>query len=436
MRLFLLALNLQTPDDLRMRSLKPEAKLDKGHPDVALTSRAHSQGESWARTSLIRTRLASLVFSTAPLLSARPVSPSLGGFPPKEIRHMATPTPTPTRQALETYMSITGASESLALLKLQEHGGDLTKAVNAHFTEGFPDIENPPSAVNPHYNSTGMNSQAHTGQRGILPFLSAVRSFKPSSLLDPNYRRNFLNQIGVSASRNSLQVGYPINNTGDNSHQSASRPPLHPDYGAEMYNSSSYESYAEQQMIQAAIEASKQETAEQEITNREAKDRGEELGGLAATSSAEEMKEGSSKPGSSSHRDEAGHAEGPAGQKSCEDTQLCRHGHHTIPSDEQSRTRLVTKAVSLPQEPLSDDVNAINLVVRMPDSSRHGRRFLKSDKLQSLFDFVDLCGWAEPGSYRLVAPYPRRAFVAGDCSSSLSALGLTSKQEALFLELI
>ncbi|OWM64189.1 plant UBX domain-containing protein 9 [Punica granatum] len=377
---------------------------------------------------------------------------------------MATPTPTPTRQALETYMSITGASESLALLKLQEHGGDLTKAVNAHFTEGFPDIENPPSAVNPHYNSTGMNSQAHTGQRGILPFLSAVRSFKPSSLLDPNYRRNFLNQIGVSASRNSLQVGYPINNTGDNSHQSASRPPLHPDYGAEMYNSSSYESYAEQQMIQAAIEASKQEassspglrqgqvlmedeelnhaialslmTAEQEITNREAKDRGEELGGLAATSSAEEMKEGSSKPGSSSHRDEAGHAEGPAGQKSCEDTQLCRHGHHTIPSDEQSRTRLVTKAVSLPQEPLSDDVNAINLVVRMPDSSRHGRRFLKSDKLQSLFDFVDLCGWAEPGSYRLVAPYPRRAFVAGDCSSSLSALGLTSKQEALFLELI
>ncbi|GKB90026.1 plant UBX domain-containing protein 8-like protein, partial [Tanacetum coccineum] len=62
----------------------------------------------------------------------------------------------------------------------------------------------------------------------------------------------------------------------------------------------------------------------------------------------------------------------------------------------------------------SDDENAVNLV-RMPDGSRRGRRFLRTDKLQ-------------------VKPYPRRAFSDGESSLSLDELGLTSKQEALFLE--
>lgn len=37
---------------------------------------------------------------------------------------------------------------------------------------------------------------------------------------------------------------------------------------------------------------------------------------------------------------------------------------------------------SLPSEPRTDDENAVTLLVRMPDGSRRGRRFLKSDKLQ------------------------------------------------------
>lgn len=44
--------------------------------------------------------------------------------------------------------------------------------------------------------------------------------------------------------------------------------------------------------------------------------------------------------------------------------------------------QLAVKRASLPPEPASDDENAVKLVVRMPDSSRRGRRFLKSDKLQ------------------------------------------------------
>lgn len=44
--------------------------------------------------------------------------------------------------------------------------------------------------------------------------------------------------------------------------------------------------------------------------------------------------------------------------------------------------QLAAKEASLPQEPTADNENAVNLVVRMPDGSRRGRRFLKSDRLQ------------------------------------------------------
>lgn len=40
---------------------------------------------------------------------------------------------------------------------------------------------------------------------------------------------------------------------------------------------------------------------------------------------------------------------------------------------------------SLPSEPRTDDENAVTLLVRMPDGSRRGRRFLKTDKLQVNF---------------------------------------------------
>ncbi|MCI56180.1 ara4-interacting protein [Trifolium medium] len=48
--------------------------------------------------------------------------------------------------------------------------------------------------------------------------------------------------------------------------------------------------------------------------------------------------------------------------------------------------QLAAKEVSLPPEPSSDDENAVNLLVKMPDGSRRGRRFLRSDKLQILVD--------------------------------------------------
>ena len=44
--------------------------------------------------------------------------------------------------------------------------------------------------------------------------------------------------------------------------------------------------------------------------------------------------------------------------------------------------QLKAKEASLPKEPQADEENAITLLVRMPDGTRHGRRFLRSDKLQ------------------------------------------------------
>jgi len=107
-----------------------------------------------------------------------------------------------------------------------------------------------------------------------------------------------------------------------------------------------------------------------------------------------------------------------------------------VEEEQELERQLVSKEASLPQEPPAGEENAITLQVRLPDGTRHGRRFFKSDKLQSLFDFIDICRVVKPNTYRLVRPYPRRAFGDGECSSTLNDIGLTSKQEALFLELI
>ncbi|GFP85174.1 scarecrow-like protein 28 [Phtheirospermum japonicum] len=109
--------------------------------------------------------------------------------------------------------------------------------------------------------------------------------------------------------------------------------------------------------------------------------------------------------------------------------------HRKRQEEEETERQLAAKEVSLPQEPTPDDQNAVTILVRMPDGNRLGRRFLKSDKLQCLFDFIDVGRVVKPGSYRLVRPYPRRAFSDGECSSSLHELGLSSKQEALLGEI-
>ncbi|KAF8026585.1 hypothetical protein BT93_F3161 [Corymbia citriodora subsp. variegata] len=388
----------------------------------------------------------------------------------------------PSRESIDTFMAITGAPEPLAVRRLEEYDGNLNEAVNAHFTEGIHQMFPPPASTYPH---EMYNQNRGAGRQGVSPLLDAVMSFKPSSLLDANYRRNFLNQIGASAFASPPPLASPPSNATGSPDASRSGygygPPYHtgsintgtvigtPVYSstpAEVRSSPADGHDAEEEMLRAAIEASKQEVlsfcsglsrrqasqedreldraislslmeAEQEKEKRvqQVKDRDQESGFNASHGSADKAKDKRSKLGSASQPDEI-KLEG----LNLQDDKSNQHYHDHIrcgPDASQSdQKRLIQSGGSLPQEPAPDAREAINFIVRMPDGARHGRRFLMSDKLQSLFDFIDAGGWAKPMTYRLIRPYPREEFSDGDRFSSFSELGLTSKQEALFLEFI
>ncbi|GMN68695.1 hypothetical protein TIFTF001_037751 [Ficus carica] len=472
----------------------------------------------------------------------------------------------PTRDEIETYMSITGASESLALQKLEEYGGNMNEAVNAHFSgTDIPvyythTFAYPPPAHVPQQNFIADNNESQVG-RGLFPLLSAARSFRPSLLFDPNYRRDIINRIGAAgfAGRSSTQsppgavMGLPIepNSRHEQPHHSVLRPNIGDDHISTEHSASHLDNNnVGDEMIQAAIIASKREaemqdssgfqedddfaravslslkTAEQEEAVREQQvkyysqevetNRRSKPGSSSNNNGAQNVEEGQLLRKNSIHIagnhpprsddafpfeewggisskeiDEAlmletalfGENSEGASNRSLNATQLQsgpekRTDHDLQPvsrpsllplpeirllkeqqdaeylasllldkkKEEESHKKmlnevecertLAAKKASLPSEPASDDQNAVTLLVRMPNGSRLGRRFLKSDKLQILFDFIDINGAVKPGTYRVVRSYPRRAFKVDDGLLTLSELGLTNKQEALFLELI
>ncbi|CAL5196172.1 unnamed protein product [Lathyrus oleraceus] len=484
---------------------------------------------------------------------------------------------TPTPEAVATFMRITRATEFVAVQKLEEYGGNLNEAVNAHFIEGNRLIQeqNPvATTATPHYNyseANNQNNQNRAGSRGILPLLNAARRFRPSLLLDSNYRRelrdlcNGLGTTTISSSaspRGSPQgevLGVP---TGINSpHVSPYQPGLsHEDayrngnlsshsqgyYGTDDYQNTSNvrDQDAEEAMIQAAIEASKKEsrersssnasndlsdnglpqsnfhledddlanvislslqTAEQEEAIREL--RVKQLRDLLAEGdktntsrirpewggiSSDELNEAllietaffSEIPNHNSHKfsslpdlqhssekqaDPKRQCSSSSASQLLSETQLLRKQQdadylasllvdrqkelnslkkaETYSSKEEEshkkmleRTELEkildTKNIMLANEPPLGDGKAITIVVRMPDGGRCERRFFKTDKLQLLFDFIDIYGAVKPGTYRVVKSYPRRAYSINDSSATLNEVGLNNKNEALFLELI
>lgn len=125
---------------------------------------------------------------------------------------------------------------------------------------------------------------------------------------------------------------------------------------------------------------------------------------------------------------------------------------------------LERKAGALPAEPKAGEPATLQLVVRLPDGTRCGRRFRHGDSLSCAFDFVDVRaagggadaggsangsgggasgggggghggeGGLRPGSYRLVTQFPRRAFEEGQ-GGTFAEAGLTS-DTAAFVELL
>ncbi|XP_028759115.1 plant UBX domain-containing protein 9-like isoform X1 [Neltuma alba] len=534
---------------------------------------------------------------------------------------MATPTP----EAIENFMRITGSSQFVAIRKLEEYGGNLNEAVNAHFIEGDKHIMGQNLTAGPQYNHMDVNNQNHAGSCGLLPLLSAARRFRPSLLLDSNYRRELRDLYNrISAPPHNGHAPYTshpgevrgvpvgINSTYEQSHYSGlssssvdvTGNPL--SYGQGIYGANEFQSNlnltqpnfshipnnaTEEAMIQAAIEASKLEIKEsasrrqlgtlndlvdgrlpQSIIHQEDKDlaraislslkmaeqeqamyehmaklENERLGGVHDRPTMRENANMSGwQPGTSSNRGGTQNVAQPVmgaplsgtagshlqgnedvfiteewGNMSSEelneavlletaifgdtpdhtsqnvspfpDLQRCPEGivdpnvqfSPTAASLSLTATRLLReqqdaeyqaslladkqkelnalrqvetqrlkgeesckklerkeekmfgkKETFLPEEPPIDDENAITIVIRMPDGSRHGRRFLKTDKLKLIFDFIEIGAELKPGTYRIVKSYPRQSFSMDDGSFALSKVGLTSRHEALFLELI
>lgn len=90
----------------------------------------------------------------------------------------------------------------------------------------------------------------------------------------------------------------------------------------------------------------------------------------------------------------------------------------------EKRERLLK---TLPAEPDASDAKAIRIGIRLPHGERMDRYFLKTDRLQSLFDYV-FCNNQCPHVFKLVSHYPRQEFEL-DCENEVRTLedvGLTT----------
>ncbi|KAK1436116.1 hypothetical protein QVD17_01891 [Tagetes erecta] len=91
------------------------------------------------------------------------------------------------------------------------------------------------------------------------------------------------------------------------------------------------------------------------------------------------------------------------------------------------------KYLSLGPEP-EKGPEVTQVLVRLPNGERRGRRFHSSATIQSLYDFVDSSGTLEMGSYTLVTNFPRMLYGPDKLSSSLKQVGL-HPQASLFVEM-
>mmetsp|Transcript_22885 Transcript_22885/g.48397 ORF Transcript_22885/g.48397 Transcript_22885/m.48397 type:complete len:625 (-) Transcript_22885:1731-3605(-) len=99
-----------------------------------------------------------------------------------------------------------------------------------------------------------------------------------------------------------------------------------------------------------------------------------------------------------------------------------------------------TLEAALATEPSEPVEEIVNVMIRLPDGTRLSRRFLRKDPVKILFHFVDYLLITEkeasdmkPGTYKLLTQFPRKVIVDTD-ANTLEDVGLSNKQEALFVE--
>ncbi|KAL2335903.1 hypothetical protein Fmac_010349 [Flemingia macrophylla] len=351
-----------------------------------------------------------------------------------------------TPNAVAEFMLITGAPESVAVQKLVEHRGNLNDAIHHHFLQADRHIlsgQGQNLAAAPLYHNAAPINQ----NLGISTFVNAVRTFRPSLLLDANYRRELRDLFrsrppSLSSHPPEVRAWGPhyqsrLNTTGaDMAGNYQNEYPL-----AQSNTSHDPDAEIDEAMLQAAIEASKMEgrggsSREQADVLNVSSD-----GGLPQSHFQQEDDDLAHAISLSLETAELEKAirehlvvEEKEGLEAHDLLDKGKKTNSHISQLEEMGKMLDKKEVRLSKEPpLCNEV--ITIVVRMPDGCRIKRRFLKTDKLEHLFDFIDTVRFQgkKPGTYRLVKSYPRCYYSINNCSSTFSEVGL-SNDETLFLE--
>nr|KYP77002.1 hypothetical protein KK1_021266 [Cajanus cajan] len=161
----------------------------------------------------------------------------------------------PTPNAVAEFMLITGAPESVAVQKLEEHRGNLNDAIDAHFLQRDGHI------LSGQGQNLGPTAAPSNQNIGISTFVNAARTFRPSLLLDANYRREhrgLCDEIGAAAFRSGPPslASHPLEaREGPAGINSA----WEPHYQSRLNTAHVPDAELEEAMLQAAIEASKME---------------------------------------------------------------------------------------------------------------------------------------------------------------------------------
>ncbi|KAJ4840187.1 hypothetical protein Tsubulata_002935 [Turnera subulata] len=83
----------------------------------------------------------------------------------------------------------------------------------------------------------------------------------------------------------------------------------------------------------------------------------------------------------------------------------------------------------------SRDAQMTQILIRFPNGERREKSFSSSDKVQSIYRYIDSLGLTGIGNYRLVSSFPRRVYSVDQMGMTLKEAGLHPKS-TLFLEII
>ncbi|XLR10113.1 plant UBX domain-containing protein 8-like [Arachis ipaensis] len=161
---------------------------------------------------------------------------------------------TPSQNDVAYFMQMTGAPESLALQRIEESGGNVNEAVNAHFRQ---------------YNNTPIIRNRGWLSWMMALLLSVARMFRPSLLLNKIYKRrelirgspNGINGASVSNLRSPQYAVSTSQNETENSSREARDYHYNDHYSSEPsvsqhVSDNDVDNDVEEDMIRAAIEAS------------------------------------------------------------------------------------------------------------------------------------------------------------------------------------